>query len=91
MILVALKDEKVVAYEKDGIIDLDLEYDQVIQVPKTAQFGLGWFYSKPPKEFDGVRYFFPPKPFDIVEEPLIVYAVDENGNQYVVENPEELA
>lgn len=91
MILVALKDTKVVAYQKDGIIDLNLEYDKVVQVPDTAKFGLGWFYTKPAKEFDGVLYFYPPVPFDIVPEPIKVYVDDGNGNPVLVENPEETA
>lgn len=89
MILVALKDTKVVAYEKDGIIDLNLEYDQVVQVPATAILGLGWFYTKPAKEFDGVRYFYPPEPFDIEEEPILVYVDDGNGNPVLVTEPTE--
>ena len=89
MILVAIKDLRVVSYEQNGKIDLEVEHDQVVQVPDNARFGIGWSYSKPIKDFEGALYFFPPKPFDIELEAPVTYAVDENGNSYIV--PEETA
>lgn len=94
MILVALKKNVVVAIEQNGTLDDGVDHDLIVSVPETSNPKLGWEYCAPrsPTPPVGLIYFFPPVP---VEDPnpraLEVYVDDGNGNQVLVENPEELA
>jgi hypothetical protein len=92
MKLVALNDNVVVAIEQNGSINLEVEHTRIINAPDDAQLELGWTYTKPPFPESKAQLFYPMHPpADLVLEPCVVYAVDEQGNQYVVENPEETA
>lgn len=93
MILVAIKDNTVVAIEQNGSIDTSVDHDLIVSVPDNSNPVLGFDYAAPalinppPTQ----RYFFS-KTLD-TGEPLIpmVYVDDGNGNPVLVENPEELA
>lgn len=88
MKLVALNEYTVVAFEENGSINLDVEHTRVVQVPDEEPVGLGWLYQEPNLQAKLTwKLFLDPndKPEQIMEP--IVYAVDENGKQYVVENP----
>lgn len=92
MTLVALKMNRVVSIEKDGLIDVSMEHDKVVTVPDDSNFKMGWIYAKPPIVYAGALYFYPyddSEMDNIPKEKGVCYAVDEQGNQYVVENPEE--
>ena len=86
MKLVALKYYEVVAIEKDGAINLDVEHTKVISVPDDEEVALGWTYIPAPLEATvKVKLFHDPNPDPATVKQPIHYAVDENGVQYVAE------
>lgn len=88
MKLVALHEYTVVAFEENGLINLDIEHTRVVQVPDDEPVGLNWIYQEPsPYALKRIPLFLNlnDKPEQVMEG--VVYAVDENGKQYVVENP----
>lgn len=92
--LVALKDNCVVAFEKDGSIDLSIEHDNVINVANHHQFDIGWIYAAPPNNNENLLCFFSPNPIQDPANPVktpVIYAVDLAGNQYEVSEEEKKA
>lgn len=93
MILVAIKDNTVVAIEQNGSIDTSVDHDLIVSVPDNSNPVLGFDYAAPalinppPTQ----RYFF--SKTLAAEHTLkpMVYVDDGNGNPVLVENPEELA
>lgn len=91
MKLVALKNNVVVAIEDANGIDSTIENDKIMSVDNDVACEVGWEYTNPIKLYPGCVLFVYRDPNLKVNDLVpIVYAEDENGNQYVVENPEEL-
>jgi hypothetical protein len=89
MTLIALKLNRVVSIEKDGAFDVSMEHDVIVSVPDNSNPKMGWTYSKPPKVFDGVIYFYPENPsyFDHIEkEQSISFIVDAEDVQSILQN-----
>lgn len=85
MKLVALNNLFVVAVEKNGSINLDVEHDRVISVPDNEKVELGWSYVKPPFPEAPVKLFYSGKVAeDFVFEPVLQYQDDGNGNSVLV-------
>ena len=88
MKLIALKYSEVVAIEKNGAINLDVEHTKVISVPDDEPVELGWNYHEPPPLATvKLRLFHNPNPDPATLKQGVCWDVDENGVQYVVETP----
>lgn len=88
MKLVALNETEVVAIEKNGAINLDIEHTKVISVEDDEPVELGWEYIKPsPLAIVKLPLFGDLKNDLLNRKKPVVYATDENGNAYIVENP----
>jgi hypothetical protein len=88
MKFVALNELEVVAIEKDGAINLDIPHTKVISVDDDEPVELNWEYLEAPA-MATIKFplFVNPNIDPATIKPAVVYAVDENGQQYVVENP----
>ena len=88
MKFIAVNHFEVVAIEKDGAINLDVEHTKVISVPDDEPVELGWNYHEPsPQATARLRLFHNPTPDPATLKQGVCYAIDEDGNQYVIETP----
>lgn len=88
---VALKNNLVVAIEKDGKLNLDVEYDTIKTFPDDfdndkTPFDIGWRYEE--IVLGQPRCFYPPSP-DMLPPPTKkpqVYVAGPDGSPVLVEN-----